>query len=107
MTKHKTTVPFEFKECADISDLSQFSMVRHSDIFLLVSARKGSLSHTPLLDVLPGKMIKTFWDYSLIFVYPEIESSEALSSFTQEAESGLLEKGRDMLREAKGIFKRN
>lgn len=106
--KHKVTVPFEFKECRDISDLSKFkSMVHANDIIVLVSARKGQLSHTPFLDVLPGKMIKTFQDNSVIFVYPEIESSEPLLSFTQEAESGLLEKGLDMLRGAKGIFKKN
>jgi hypothetical protein len=51
-------------------------------------------------------MIKVFQDNSLIFVYPEIESAETLSSFTQEAESGLLEKGIDMLRGAKNIFRK-
>lgn len=106
--KRKVTVHIELRECQDISDLAKFKRMLHArDIILLISARKGSLSHTAFLDILPGKMIKTFVDNSLIFVYPEIISSETLSSFTQEAESGLLEKGLDMLRGAKNIFKRN
>jgi hypothetical protein len=80
--------------------------IHTNDIIVLAAARKGRLSYTPLLDVLPGKMIKVFQDNSLIFVYPEIESAETLSSFTQEAESGLLEKGIDMLRGAKNIFRK-
>jgi Kef-type K+ transport system membrane component KefB len=103
--KYKVTIPVDFKECRDISNLSKFGrMVHTSDIIVLASARKGRLSYTPFLDVLPGKMIKAFQDNSLIFVYPEIETGETLSSFTQEAESGLLEKGINMLRGARNIF---
>lgn len=106
--KHKVHVPTGFKECRDLSDLPRLKkMVHTNDIIVLASARKGRLSYTPLLDVLPGKMIKTFSENSLIFVYPEIESAETLSSFTQEAESGLLEKGLVILRGAKNIFKKN
>jgi nucleotide-binding universal stress UspA family protein len=105
--KFKVSAPVEFRECREIGDLQKLKRTIHTnDIIVLAAARKGRLSYTPLLDVLPGKMIKVFQDNSLIFVYPEIESAETLSSFTQEAESGLLEKGIDMLRGAKNIFRK-
>lgn len=105
ISKYKITVPVEFMESRDISDLSKFKrMVHTNDIVVLASARRGKLSYTPFLDVLPGKMIKTFQDNSLIFIYPETDSGETLASFTQDAESGLLEKGINVLRGVRKIF---
>jgi hypothetical protein len=52
-------------------------------------------------------MVKIFQGSSLIFIYPEIESIDTLSSYTQEPDSGLLEKGLDLLKGARGLFKKD
>jgi nucleotide-binding universal stress UspA family protein len=106
--KQKKTAPLEFNECNDISDLLRLRKDIHpNDFIVLVSSRKGSLSYTPFLDILPRKMVKIFQGSSLIFIYPEIESIDTLSSYTQEPDSGLLEKGLDLLKGARGLFKKD
>jgi Kef-type K+ transport system membrane component KefB len=57
--KFKISAQVEFKECRDISDLHRLKSVIHvNDNIVLASSRNGRLSYTPLLDVLPGKIIK-------------------------------------------------
>lgn len=107
MSRHKLTVDIGFKECNDLGNLMPLQQKFHeNDIIALASSRKGGISYTPFLDILPKKMIRSFSDNSLIFIYPEVESVETLSSFTQDTESGLLERGLDLIRSAKGIFRK-
>lgn len=108
LQKNKISVSVDFKETNDISNLPRLiNKVHPNDIFVLVSSRKGSISYTPYLDLLPRKMVKQFNDNSLIFVYPETASVEPTLNYTETTDGGLLEKGIDLLREVKGIFKKN
>lgn len=103
----KINVQVEFKACYDLSNLGKIGMnFTPNDIIALICARKGSISYTQLLDILPKKMVRQFRDNSLIFVYPEIEPAESVLSLTQEASGGLLEKGIDLIRSASNIFKK-
>src|SRR5690606_1266287 len=105
--KKKLNVQLDFKPCNDLSNLAKIGMnLTPNDIIVLISARKGSISYTQLLDILPKKMVKQFRDNSLIFLYPEIEPAETLISYTQETSGGLLEKGIDLIRSASSIFKK-
>ena len=105
--RKKINVQVEFKPCYDLSNLGSIGMnFTPDDVIVLICARKGSISYTQLLDILPKKMVKQFRDNSLIFVYPEIEQGETFLSFTQEASGGLLEKGIDLIRSASNIFKK-
>ncbi|RAV28310.1 cation:proton antiporter [Sinomicrobium soli] len=44
--------------------------LKPNDLFILISARKGSVSHLPLMDNLPAKLEKYFARNSKIIVYP-------------------------------------
>lgn len=106
-TKKKINVQVEFKPCYDLSNLGKIGMnFTPDDIIVLICARKGGISYTQLLDILPKKMVRQFRDNSLIFLYPEIELTETLLSYTQETSGGLLEKGIDLIRSASSIFKK-
>lgn len=105
--KKKTNAPVEFRACYDLSDLATIGKnLGENDIVALICARKGSISYTQLLDILPKKMVKQFRDNSLIFVYPEIQPAQTILSYTQEPSSGLLEKGIDLIRSATNIFRK-
>lgn len=107
LDKKKINTEVEFKACYDLGD--PFAIGKNfspNDIIALICARKGSISYTPLLDILPKRMVKQFRDHSLIFVYPEIRPADTILSFTQEASSGLLERGIGLIRSATNIFKK-
>src|SRR5690606_33927080 len=105
--RKKINTQIEFKPCYDLSNLGKIGMnFTHDDIIVLICARKGSISYTQLLDILPKKMVKQFRDNSLIFLYHEIEPGETFLSFTQDASGGLLERGIDLIRSASSIFKK-
>lgn len=105
--KQRITASLHFTECTNISDPETWKAIQSNDIVLQVSSRTGGISHTPFLDTLPKKLVKAFPDTSLIFVYPEIESMESFSSYTEESTGGLIERGLEMLRGAKSIFKKD
>jgi Kef-type K+ transport system membrane component KefB len=107
LSKNKINVQVESRSSYDISDLIRIrASLSSDDMVALICARKGSISYTPLLDVLPRKMVRQFSDNSLIFVYPEIEADESILSYTQEPAGGFLERGIDILRSARSIFKK-
>lgn len=106
LQQNKISVSVNFKEATDLSNLARIiEKIYPNDIFILVSSRKGSISYTPYLDILPRKMIKQFSENSLIFIYPETISQDAISGYT-DTDGGLLEKGIDLLRGVKGMFKK-
>ncbi len=53
--------------------------IHADDLFILVSARKGSASHTGLLENLPAKLEKHFADHSKIIIYPQQYNQDYLS----------------------------
>lgn len=88
-----------FHENHDLTNLSQLRKNIHpNDIIALVSSRRGSISYAPFLDALPRRMVRYFSDNSIVFIYPEVSTMENFSSYTQETDGGLLERGIDFLR---------
>ncbi|HRN35896.1 MAG TPA: hypothetical protein PLL18_03175, partial [Flavobacteriales bacterium] len=79
-----SVVPFE--EWEDFLILARH--VRETDLFILVSARKGATSHISELENLPGKMEKYFATNNRVVVFPqqhpEHQSIEDYSDFNAE-----------------------
>lgn len=46
-------------------------LVKENDLVIVISARKASLSYSPLLDKLPKQLATYFKEYSYIVLYPE------------------------------------
>src|SRR5690606_11715159 len=107
LAKNKINVSVESRTSYEISDLIRIrASVSPDDMVALICARKGSISYTPLLDILPKKMVRQMSDNSLVFVYPEIAPDDFIPSYTQEPAGGFLERGMDILRSARSIFKK-
>lgn len=107
LVKNKINVTVESRSSYDISDLVRIrASMTSDDMVALICARKGSISYTPFLDILPKKMVRQMSGNSLIFVYPEIDADDFILSYTQEPAGGFLERGIDILRGARNIFKK-
>jgi len=107
LAKNKINLTVESRSSYDISDLIRIrANITPDDMVALICARKGSISYTPLLDVLPRKMVRQMSDNSLVFVYPEIAPDDFIYSYTQEPPGSFLERGFDILRSARGIFRK-
>jgi hypothetical protein len=92
----------------DYGNLSQLpGSVAPNDMLAFVCSRAGSVSYTPVLDLLPKKMAKTFAGHNLIFIYPATTSETSISNYEQEVTGGMLEKSLSMLRNAKKIFRKD
>lgn len=71
-TRLKSTAPLSivpFEEWEDFLILSR--SVRETDVFVLVSARKGAASHINELDKVPAKMEKYFASNNRMVIYPQ------------------------------------
>jgi Kef-type K+ transport system membrane component KefB len=60
---------YEFDDWEDFLVLSRY--IDPDDLLVLVSARKGSVSHFFLLENLPGKLQKHFGDNNKILIFPQ------------------------------------
>ncbi|GIV33898.1 MAG: sodium:proton antiporter [Chitinophagales bacterium] len=45
--------------------------ITSEDLFIVVSARKSTISHTSVLDEIPGKLMRYFKKHNFIIIYPE------------------------------------
>jgi Kef-type K+ transport system membrane component KefB len=55
--------------------------VTPGDLIVFISARRGTISFTPVLETIPRKLSKHFEDYSFVIIYPEqIQETEVLKS---------------------------
>lgn len=103
---NKFSVEILHKGALDYGNLSQLpGSVAPNDMLAFVCSRGGSVSYTPVLDLLPKKMAKTFAGHNLIFVYPATTSETSLPNYEQVVTGGMLEKSLSMLRNAKKIFR--
>lgn len=70
--QEKLKANFTFKEFTDWHNpLSCADEVRKDDIFILVSAHQGYISHLPVLDNMPTRIEKRFPDVSRIVIFPK------------------------------------
>ncbi|KXK39196.1 MAG: cation:proton antiporter [Saprospiraceae bacterium] len=58
-----------FDDWEDFLILARF--IKEDDLFVLISARKGTASHMPVLENLPVKLEKHFADNSRVIIYPQ------------------------------------
>lgn len=76
-------------------------LARHisiSDLMVVVSSRKGSLSYFPAMENLPSKMKRYFDGYSLIFIYPMVIQDADYEEFSIELDASLLERSIQQIR---------
>ncbi|GAB3164414.1 cation:proton antiporter [Telluribacter humicola] len=71
MKRWQINIPIEFKTFDNWAEFSALSdTIRVDDLFVFASARRGSVSHLPILDNLPFKMQRYFGDISKVLIYP-------------------------------------
>lgn len=72
VASHKPSVEARYRPFADWEDFLILAReLDKDDLFLIVSARQGTLSHNKYLDGIPGKLAKHFQEASFIIIYPE------------------------------------
>lgn len=70
--KRKLDTPVSYERFEDWKDFLVLSRdIREEDIFVLVSAKKGSVSYDNILPSIPAKLEKYFYDKSRIIIYPQ------------------------------------
>ncbi|MDR9364598.1 MAG: cation:proton antiporter [Balneolaceae bacterium] len=86
--KVKPNLETEFQTIEKWSDLPAWldDTVHDNDIFVLISAREGSLSWRPALDRLPRVVAQRYPDLSFITVYP---SEAEVESISRDSEYGM------------------
>ena len=80
---HYPHMRFQLTDMPDWNDLlTTTKNLSFDHLFVLVSARKGSLSWQPSFDNLPTQLMKYFMGNSLMIIYPEQRSDSLSSTFT-------------------------
>jgi hypothetical protein len=83
MAKAKLPVPFSLIPFDDWDDFLILARnIQESDLFVLISARKGTASYTQVLDNLPAKLEKHFAANSRVIIFPQqYKTEEGLEVF--------------------------
>lgn len=90
----KLTALITIKQFTDWEDFLVLARHIHDDdLFVLISARKGSTSHFSILDNLPAKLEKHFISNSRIVIYPQQYSVDQSSEQYDEISTEPLNKG--------------
>ncbi|MEJ7646361.1 MAG: cation:proton antiporter [Chryseolinea sp.] len=100
-TVTKVAVSLKFVAIKNITSLHHDLTLHPTDMMVWVLSRKGNVSHSPYIENLPGKMVRTYSANSLMFIYPETRTLE-VSDYALEPDSTLLDKGINLL---KGLVK--
>jgi hypothetical protein len=67
--------------------------IQDSDLFVLVSARKGTASYSQILDNLPAKLEKHFASNSRIIIFPQQHKTEEGLEVFDEIDTDPFNKG--------------
>ena len=71
-SQKKLNANFIFKETDNWNDpLFCSNEIRENDIFILISAHQGYISHIPMLDNMPTRIERRFPDVTRIVIYPK------------------------------------
>lgn len=68
------------------------------DLIIFVLSRRGSLSYMPIMESLPKKMIKSFRENNLLFIYPRTQESEHFQENLNEYDVNFIERGINQIR---------
>jgi hypothetical protein len=72
LQQFKLNIEITFKQFSNIEDLLKLEKdITKNDLLMVVAARKGTLSHHPYLDGMPGRLSKHFPSNSIVLIYPE------------------------------------
>lgn len=75
LSKIKSSQKIQHRLLLDPEDhKSVFEQVNRNDLFIAVSARKGTVSYEPFLENLPSRLNKYFRDKNFVLIYPEQHS---------------------------------
>ncbi|MCE6992616.1 cation:proton antiporter [Dyadobacter sp. CY323] len=92
LSRKATTVEAEFSVFKNWDDFLIFSReLEIDDLFVIVSARKGSASYLSQLEKLPSYLSNYFQDQSLILIYPKQLESGINMNNIEQADSTLIE----------------
>jgi Kef-type K+ transport system membrane component KefB len=104
---NKIGVTIDYHGHLDLGSVSSLATkIQPYDMLMLVTSREGGISYTPVLDVLPKKMSRSFLESSLVFIFPATAMESDVSNYEEQLSGGLLEKSISMLKNASNIFKR-
>ena len=107
LSTSKVTISLRFVLVRSLNDISGDMVNLHAnDMLVWVLSRKGNVSHTPYLQTLPAKMVKLFHGNSLMFIYPQTRILKGGDDYALETDSTLLDKGLNLLKGAKGMFRK-
>jgi Kef-type K+ transport system membrane component KefB len=112
MKQFQLYAPVEFVLFTTWNDIPELAeRIQPDDLFVLVSARKGSVSHMGVLENLPYKVQRYFGNTSKILVYPQQHNVRRAASGFKTVNAGSLTSGGDTVTKLKesfsGIFKKN
>lgn len=72
LSKIKSSQKIQHRLLLDPEDhKSVFEQVNRNDLFIAVSARKGTISYEPFLENLPSRLNRYFKDKNFVLIYPE------------------------------------
>ncbi|HYF70645.1 MAG TPA: cation:proton antiporter [Ohtaekwangia sp.] len=108
VTTNKFIIEIVHKGSVDYGSMDGFQKdVTQDDMIAFICSRTGGISYTPVLDILPRKMAKTFTSQNLVFIYPATTSETTISNYEEVETGGILEKSLNVLRNATRILKRD
>ena len=91
IARKTTTVEVEFSVFSAWDDFLIFSReLKIDDLFVIVSARKGSASYLSQLEKLPGYLSNYFQEQSLLLIYPKQLESGINMSDIEQADGALI-----------------
>lgn len=72
LQQFKLNIEITFKPFSNIEELLKLEKdITKNDLLMVVAARKGTLSHHPYLDGMPGRLNKHFPANNIVLIYPE------------------------------------
>ena len=90
LKKGRSNIEVTYRPFENIEDFLILSReISRDDLFVIVSARKLTLSYHSYMDTIPGKLLKHFGDNNFILLYPEQTEVEFLESGVQSDDLSL------------------
>ncbi|MCF6406163.1 cation:proton antiporter [Chitinophaga filiformis] len=72
LQQFKLNIEITFRQFNNIEELLKLEKdITKNDLLMVVAARKGTLSHHPYLDGMPGRLSKHFPANNIVLIYPE------------------------------------
>ncbi len=87
MEQQKISVEWEIVESLKLNEISPFAdLLRENDLFVVISARKQTLSHQNYMEQYPRELAKSFSNRSFIIIYPEQKDVDSLEAIVDSEE---------------------